>query len=200
MKTTIAAILIATASVVHANLIDLTPLGFDPAHGLPPAYFELGKELFFDQAAHGVFNLPEGKQYLNGWVSRYGVLNGGQYFFTNLFAIGNSPNAQIWWNFNNSAAGYSLGLIDVFGRKSDGSTWENIYMIPQGERFLSLEHQLVTLDGMTTIMGISFYGFHGRSFFDKPAVPDSGGTLLLLSLGLAALLLTNRQRKLISKA
>jgi hypothetical protein len=55
---------------------------------LPEAYFRLVEQTFFDSAAHGWFDLPEGRQFLNGWVSKYGILNGADYFSTNLFSIG----------------------------------------------------------------------------------------------------------------
>jgi hypothetical protein len=171
-------------SAAHANLIDLTPGGFDPSQGLPPAFHRLQTQIFFDEAAHGWFDLPGGRQYLNGWVSQYGALNGGTYFFTDLFTLGDTPNASIWWNFNGAPNGYWLSTIDVFGRRADGTAWENIYGVPWSDRFVSLENQLVGLDGYTTIMGISFYGLNPAT------VPDQANTGALLLLAVIAVLLT----------
>jgi hypothetical protein len=156
MKTTLAAILIATASVAHANLVDITPLGFNPDRGLPQIFNALGKQLYFDTAAHGCFAPP--RECYNGWMNQYGVLDGGIYFFTNLFDISPTPSALIWWNFNNSPPGYRLTYILVSGRKPDQSVWMHLYGVRRSEQLISPGNQLVTLDGMTVITGISFYG------------------------------------------
>src|SRR6266496_3073038 len=155
---TIRTIIVSSAlliSAAHANLIDLTPGGFNIDHGLPPAFHRLQTHIFFDEAAHGYFDTPSGTQYYDGWVSQYGAPNG-----------------------------YWLSTVDVFGRRADGTPWENIYGGRWGERFLNLEDQIVTLDGITTIMGISFYGLN--------TVPDEAntGTLLLVAVSAIAILLT----------
>ena len=85
---------------------------------------------------------------------------------------------------NAAPNGYWLSTIDVFGRRADGTPWENIYGVTWGERFASLEDQLVTLDGSTTIMGISFYGLNPAT------VPDEANTGALLLLAVSAVLLT----------
>src|SRR6266487_866207 len=130
---TIRTILISSAllvSAAHANLIDLTLGGFNIDQGLPPSFHRLQTQIFFDEAAHGVFGPPP--TYYNGWVSQYGALNGETYFFTNLFTLGDTPSASIWWNFNGAPNGYWLSTIDVFGRRADGTPWENIYGVPWG--------------------------------------------------------------------
>jgi len=184
---TIRTIIVSSAlliSAAHANLIDLTPGGFNIDHGLPPAFHRLQTHIFFDEAAHGYFDTPSGTQYYDGWVSQYGALNGGTYFDTNLFVLGDIASASISWNFNGAPNGYWLSTVDVFGRRADGTPWENIYGGRWGERFLNLEDQIVTLDGITTIMGISFYGLN--------TVPDEAntGTLLLVAVSAIAILLT----------
>src|SRR6266516_3477987 len=182
---TIRTIIISSAlliSAAHANLIDLTPGGFNIDNGLPPAFHRLQTQIFFDTRAHGVVGPPP--RYYNGWVSQYGALNGGTYFFTNLFTLGDTPGASISWNFNGAPNGYWLSTIDVFGRRADGTAWESIYGVPWSDRFLSLSDQLVTLDGFTTIMGISFYGLNPET------VPDKVNTGALLLLAVSAILLT----------
>jgi hypothetical protein len=157
MKTLLLILLCAT--VARAQLIDLTPGGFNPDDGLPPAYFQLLEQTFFDEAAHGWFNLPEGLTYLNGWVSRYGELDGGVYFFTNLFRLGDTPSASIWWDFKQTENG--LTMLDVWGRKPDGTAWEHIYAVRRNKQRRS-PPVLVTLDGMTFIQSIAFYGTDHR--------------------------------------
>jgi hypothetical protein len=156
-------LLVVCVGTAHAHLIDLTPGGFDIDQGLPPSFERLQTHIFFDEAAHGFFDLPEGTQYLNGWVSRFGALNGGTYFFTDLFGR-DTPTVSIWWDFTGAPTGYWLTTIDVFGRRADGSPWENIYGVSFGQRF----------------EGIGL---------NPATVPDTADTSALFILGLGALLL-----------
>jgi hypothetical protein len=153
-------IIALSISLAQAHLVDLTPGGFNPDQGLPPAYYLLQQQTFFDEAAHGWFDLPGGRQYLNQWVSLYGALNGGTYFFTNIFTLpAETPSALIWWDFTGQPDGYYLTMVLVEGRKADGTAWANIYAVRgRGPQIRRLEEQLVTLDGMASIYGISFFG------------------------------------------
>jgi hypothetical protein len=172
MKTTIAAILIATASVAHANLIDLTPGGFN-ADNAPPAFYQFIAQWsshqidFFDEAT------PD------GWVSLYGILNGGTYFNTDL--IGNpGQSAGVSWDFS-SLPGWSMSRMLIFGRAADGTPWDNLYAVP---------HSFLKIDALETVwlhegVDISSISFFGR-WPGSPA-PDGGSTLLLAALGLALL-------------
>ncbi len=171
----------------HANLIDLTPGGFNIADGIPPAFRRLITQTFFDEGAHGYFQTPNGTEYFNSWVSRYGALNGGTYFFTDLFDLGDTPTASVSWNFGGAPNGCWLSTIDVFGTRPDGTASENIYRVPYGERFTGLG-DLVTLDGSTTIMGISFYGL------DPTTVPEEAHTGALLLLAVSAIFLAYRTK------
>jgi hypothetical protein len=159
MKKLILILTLAFVSITHAQqLIDLTPGGFNVDEGLPPAFFELQEQIFFDEAAHGFFDLPEGQFYFDGWVSMFGELDGGTYFFTDLFGR-DTPSASIWWDFRHTT--WTLTMIDVWGRKSDGTAWEHIYAVRPNKARKS-QPELVTVDGMTFIQGISFYGGTGR--------------------------------------
>ena len=149
-------ILLITVTTTFGQLIDLTPGGFDPEQGLPPAFFQLQEQVFFDEAAHGWFQLPNGQHYFNGWVSMFGELDGGTYFFTNLFVLGDTPSASVWWDFR-TLNNYGLTMINVWGRKPDGTSWEHIYGVRRGLQKMS-HPVLVTLDGMTFINSIAFYG------------------------------------------
>jgi len=104
MKTLL--LILLSATIARAQLIDLTPGGFNPDEGLPPVYHELINQTFFDEAAHGWFDLPvNGQVYLNQWVSMYGALDGGTYFHTNLFFLGDTPSASVWWDFRRTITG-----------------------------------------------------------------------------------------------
>jgi len=94
---------ILLSPLAYADLIDLTPGGFNVDNGLPPAFTRLQTQLFFDEAAFGTFNLPTGPTFIDGWVSQFGVLNGGQFFFTNLFSVSPTATASISWNFTGGA-------------------------------------------------------------------------------------------------
>jgi hypothetical protein len=180
----IAAIVVGTA---HANLIDLTPGGFNAVNGLPPAFERLQTQLFFDEAAFGTFNLPTGPKFFDGWVSQFGVLNGGQYFFTNLFSVSPTANASISWNFSGAPNGDWLSTIDVFTQTPTGIVNENIYGVPWDQRFDGTG--TVTIDGSSTINGISFYGLNPAT------VPDGGMTLSLFTLSLLALGCIKQRKK-----
>ena len=154
LKTFLLAMILCGATIAHAQtLIDRTLGGFNPVEGLPPAFFELQNQIFFDEAAHGYFDPPPA--YLNGWVSMFGALNGGTYFFTNLFTLGDTPSASIWWDFGHT--GNELTMIDVSGTKADGTPWEHIYSVRFNKERKSPAVN-VTLDGMTFIRSIAFYG------------------------------------------
>jgi hypothetical protein len=173
MKTKyILTLLIATASIAHANLIDLTPGGFD-VNNAPPAFFEfISEEVqhqfdFFDSATP------------NGWVSLYGILNGGTYFNTDL--IGNpGQSTSVSWDFS-TLPGWSMSRLLLEGRAQDGTAWDNLYAVPNSFRNFDALETVLIHDGVD-ISSISFFGRWPGS-----PVPDNGSTLLLSALGLAGL-------------
>jgi|SRR5437667_3329897 len=161
MKTKLTFLLaIACLCTAQARVIDVTPGGYNPDGPLPPAFYQLIRQTFFDEAAHGWFYTPNGREHINDWVSLYGVLDGGTYFFTNIFSLpGNTPSALIWWDFTGEPNGYFLTGILVEGFQADGQTpWANIYAIQGMERMQSLGEHLIILNGMASITSISFYG------------------------------------------
>jgi hypothetical protein len=167
---TIIALLIATAITAQADLIDLTPGGFSAANELPPALEMLFTQTFFDEAGHGTFYLPDGPTYFDGWISRYGRLNGGRYFFTDLFGR-DTPTASVFWNMPGAPDHFGMTMLDVVG-VLDGVIWDNIYYVPPSDRFI-IPATLVNVHPGTNILGISFYG-----------APDSGSTIVLFGLTL----------------
>src|SRR6266404_6086677 len=94
MKTKIIALLFITftGATARATLIDLTPGGFQ-SDNAPPAFYEFLEHetqqwfTFFDEARV----IPP----YHGWVSLYGVLNGGTYFNTDLFTLDPTPTANV---------------------------------------------------------------------------------------------------------
>lgn len=163
MKTKLAILLSALAMTAQAHLIELTPGGFNVDEGLPPAFFQLSGQTFFDQAVQDFPGWPT-----NGWVSQFGRINGGVFFNTDL--IGRSTQvAAVSWNMFGEPDHYFMYMIDVFGRDADGRPWENIYGVTGAEWFEG--SGIVRVHEDTRIMGISFYGSN--------FVSDTGSTLML---------------------
>lgn len=159
------------ACSARGSLINVTPGGWHYAdHGnVGPAvindilYSENHHQLeFFDEARPG------------GWISRYGTLNGGVYFFTDLISQEEST-ALVSWNFA-GLPGYSMLWLDVFGF-NNGDPWESVYRVPWSLRIDSDGWQPVTLDGNVLISSISFYGQSPNS-----VVPEGGNTLYMAML------------------
>jgi hypothetical protein len=167
-------LIILFAVSAQAHLQDLTPGGFNVDDGLPPAFFRAIEQTFFDSAARGFFDLPEGTTYLNGWVSRFGRLNGADWFDTNLFE-GDTTVASVSWDLANQQDGFWLSTIFVAGIGG----WTHIYGVTGNERFLG--EGIVTLDGEHIISQIGFYGLSPNN------VPDTGATLMLFGLALGGL-------------
>src|SRR5438874_2348022 len=199
MRTTLIALLCLVASSLQANLIDLTPGGWDwNAQGkIPPALEALSKAeasnliSFFDEGRVIPYTDGNGMHDIHGWVSQFGVLNGGTYFNTDLFSLDPTANAGISWNFS-ALPGYSLGWVDVFGRDQNGNAWDHFYRVGPPSRFEG--SGTVTLNGEVTIDGIAFYGKTPTS-----NVPERCTTLLLLLYGLGGLLSFRRITTLTNK-
>jgi len=180
-KTCLIIYVFALTSMARAGLIDLTP-GGTPTDSGPPTPVAIHG--FYDEAAFGWFSLPEGRTFLRGWVSRFGILNGGQYFFTDLFTNDPSTVADVSWNF--AGTPYRMLYIDVVGWNTDGTGLvANLYKV-MGASLVTGSGQ-VTLDGVQNITGISFYG-HNPAL----GVPDSGSTGALLCFGIFGILCSVR--------
>jgi hypothetical protein len=163
-------LLLFSPLATKAHLVDLTPGGFTDFR--PDLILRLNQEVFFDSARP------------NGWVSRFGRLNGADWFETNLFTIGDSPFASISWDLTGQPDGFWLNFVTVFGITEDGVGWSNFYRTSPDQRFIG--EGIVTLNGIVAIDQIAFYG--------RNRAPDTGPTLLLFGLALAAVLFANRWR------
>jgi opacity protein-like surface antigen len=137
-----------------ANLIDLTPGGFNASNGLPPAFFQVinSSIRFLDEARPYPYTVYYFEPiHPPGWVSRFGVLNHGVYFDTNAIA---SPGttAQVSWNFTGS----NFRLTHLFLAGGTTTSVEHIYGVSSGDQFQG--SATVTLDGVTNIISVAFYG------------------------------------------
>jgi hypothetical protein len=111
-----------------------------------------------------------------GWISLYGELPGGTYFFTNLIGQ-QTETAQVSWDF--TLPGYGMTDLLLFGRDGNGHAWMNLYGVQSGFQFVDFD-QIMLHDGAD----IASIGFYGRTP-DSP-VPDTGSAFALFSLSLCA--------------
>ncbi len=171
----VAALLFAGVSEGRADLMEITP----PGPGGPRNW---SQAVFFDEAAHGTFNTPQGAEYFNGWVSRYGLIDSGQYFFTNVFSSDATNNAMIWWDFTGSS--YWLTYVTMWGLGPNGQNQEKTYAVHRRDRHTAPAQQL-SLAGGYQIQSIAFYGTN--------TLPEPR-TLLLVGMGLTALAVAGKRK------
>jgi hypothetical protein len=174
----IAAALLASATLAHAHLIQLTPGGFSSNAPLTQqeinAYRELPPGL--DLAAHGFFNLPppEGITFLDGWSRHYG----GTYLQVYDFFGHDVTSAAVSWDLTGEPHGYWMTNFFVFGSK-DGELWNNFYRVPHDERF----------EGFGTVIAHAGVNINGIGFYGRNVeIPEGGATLGLFLLGLSVVL------------
>ena len=154
---------------------------------------------FLGAALHGTFNTPSGMQFLSGWSSN-GVLDGGVYFFTDLWDnLPPTNTVSIWWDFTGSEfpgypnGGYvggpwALHYVTVAGRNETiGRTEERLYGVQWPNRVIAGPVQIEVPEGFN-VNQIGFYGGTAR-------VPESGSTLALVMLGLPWLFLLRRRAR-----
>jgi hypothetical protein len=189
---------LGTATQARANLVDLTPGGVSSEQFVNlPAFEDLQHSLFFDDAAYGTFYTlqctPEscaaGLEFLDGWVSNYGVLDGGTHFWTGLFNTSPTSETNTWWNF--TGTDFWLTEILVWGCTDDscqnGSRY-HAYAPNYDERFVSAARETLALPDGYMIKDIAFYGL------DSAHVPEYGSTLAFLCVGIASLWALDRRR------
>ena len=141
----------------HGFLTDLTPGGFyEPdAEHWPQAFIDFlldqppyGDLLFFDEMIAVPYEI-NGQDYSPGWVSQFGVLNGGIYFFCHIDQTGPVPVTVIRWNFIGS--NYYLDTIYLH---SDDTAFTSLYKIRFGNRGVGL----ITIDNIKPVDDVAFYG------------------------------------------
>jgi hypothetical protein len=180
VKTKLLILILFICGSARANLIELTPGGFN-VDNAPPAFFQFIQQWtqhqfdFFDSATP------------NGWVSLYGILDGGTYFNTGL--IGHpGQSATVNWDFT-TLPGYSMSRLLVEGRALDGTAWANIYAVPHSLNELDTLETVIAGEGVD-ILSIAFFGRWPGS-----PVPDIGGTATLFAIAIAALLFGFRRMR-----
>lgn len=182
MKTRIIILLLALTTGARATLIDLTPGGFDVGT-FPPPFLEFLRQqashtlLFYDSMSAVPYTI-NGTTYPGGWVSQFGILNGGTYFFCHIDQSGPVPETTISWDFT----GTDFFLKDVLVEGNNG--WANLYRVSNPR--LPAEGS-VTIDGVLDIYQIAFYGINPNQ------VPDTSSTLGLLVLAVAGLVAWKRK-------
>ena len=143
--------------VADRYLIDLTPGGFyEPdAEHWPQAFIDFlvsqlpdGDLLFFDEMIAVPYEI-NGVEYPPGWVSQFGVLNGGTYFFCHIDRTGPVPVTIIRWDFTGSD--YYLDTIYIHDNETD---FTSLYKIQIGNRGVGR----VTIDNFKRLDHIAFYG------------------------------------------
>lgn len=171
MKTKLAVIiaLCVTASA-HANLIDLTPGGFDLTEPLPTVVAN-----FFRNYGHGMQNIA-GALIVNRqpeW-SPFTIFGDDQF---NLSLNPDGTGADIDWDL--SGTGFHLRF--VFVESSD--LLAHLYAV-RGRELITGDG-FIEIDGMTPILAATFAGGN--------RIPEGGSTLALMGLGMVALFFLKRK-------
>jgi hypothetical protein len=143
----------------------------DPnGNNVPLAYTRAISQLHLDTSLSPIFGLGP-------WL-----FGNGEFLFSNLFETSPTSAADIGWNLTDELFGDWLTYVVLFGQNSDGDGTYNVYGV-HGLKFRDdLEH--VTIDGISTINGIAFYGWN----INQPTVPENDLTSILFVLGLVSLL------------
>jgi hypothetical protein len=178
-KLLIAAFLAGTTMMAQAKLIDVVSFSQFP---VPDEYIDVfitmaKREIqFFDSAVSSAHpNRPP------GWVSLYGSLDGGEFFFTDLFEDKSLSQTQVSWDFGGTP--YFLRYITLSGRdKEEDAEWVHVYQVPFKFQFADVgESVQLNPNGTGQIFSIAFYG---KSISN---LPESGTTACLLGLSLVSL-------------
>jgi hypothetical protein len=160
MKKQIVILLLLPIASAYSALVPLTPGGFD-TEVLPwPAPFINfierqinGNLLFFDDMSAIPWYDEYGNEHPPGWVSRYGILNGGTYFFCHIDQTGPVPKTTISWDMTGS--GFYMAEIYVDGYDGEGHLTA-LYGVPQ--LGMLTDRGSVTIDRVFPITTIGFYG------------------------------------------
>lgn len=154
--------MLALTAGVHAGFINLNPGGYEyaaPEFNPPPSLLQLINDEFQNRISFFDSATP------NGWVSQFGVLNGGTYFFTNLINGVPLSTALVSCDFLGSP--YTMRYVDVVG-SNNGDFWESVYLVTGATRLDSNGWLETLLDETVIIDSIAFYGTTPEN------VPDSG--------------------------
>ena len=164
MKTKILILLLALTATARANLIDLTPGGYDPLNP-PPVVVQWEQQI--GQTIFGIV---------------YAQINNPGYWYpgylqpplVSIDTMG-QPTAALSWNLTGTP--FSVAWIGLNGPNG----LSNLYQVTSPDQIFDLS-ALVTLDGETPIVTLALFGPVAI-----PRLPETGTTLFLFSLGLIAL-------------
>ena len=92
-----------------------------------------------------------------------------------------TTTANVSWDMTGEPHGYWMTLLYIAGVDDRGVLWQNIYRVTKDEWFNSGGNLIVKAHDGVPIDGVSFFG---RRF----ETPDSGATLGLFLIGLAAVI------------
>jgi len=164
MKTLLALCLLAAATTT------LKAKAFD-AGEFPP--------LFFDAVALREVDLFDSAT-IDGWASKYGILNGGTFFTTDLIGAHNPSSSICSWNL---PEGYRMRWIEV-----DGNTGSTFYQIRQDwTNFNSNGSFSAAISG--SIYQIGFWGAAPNM------VPEFDSTIVLFGVAAGALIISSKLAK-----
>jgi hypothetical protein len=172
MKTKIITLLLALTATVRANLIDLTPGGYDPLN--PPPVVVLWQQ----QINQTIFGIAYAQ------INNVGYWYPGylQPPFVSINVMG-QPTATLAWNLTGGP--FSVAWIGLNGP----SGLSNLYHVTSPEQIVELS-ALVTIDEETPITTLALFGP-----VPIPRTTDTGTTLGIFALGLITLAGVRRYRR-----
>jgi len=167
------AAIVLSATLARANLIDLTPGGFDLTKPFPTVV-----QQFFGQygVRPGTMQNLAGANIVNGqpvWspFTPFGPPNFG------LTLNPSGTGANVGWNL------FGTGFRGLFVFVESSRLIANLYAIPG--RFQFNGDGFVEIDGTIPILGVTFAG--------KSAVPDGGSTLMMLGIAVGTVVFAGRR-------
>ena len=164
------AAIVLSATLAHANLIDLTPGGFDLTQTFPTVVAN-----FFAQYRPNRMQNIAGTNIINGQViwSPFTVFGGDRFDITlNPTATG----ADVDWNL--TGTGYDLQFVIA----ESSALIAHLYAVRGMEEYVG--DGFVEIDGAIPFVGITFAG--------RNTIPDTGSTLAMLSIAIGILGLYRR--------
>jgi hypothetical protein len=170
MTTKLAMLVLALTATARANLIDVTPGGYDPRN-LPPVVVQ-----WEQQIGQSIFGIAYAQiNNVGYWYSGY-----LQPPFVSITVMG-EPTATLGWNLTGTQ--FSVAWIVLNGPNG----LSNLYQVTSPDQIFDLS-ALITIDGETPITTLALFG--------PVAIPtpDAGSTLGIFVLGLIALASLRRYR------
>jgi hypothetical protein len=170
----IAVILTLIPSLCVGSLIDVTPGGFHTGDFPRPFLQFINDQRGVIQFFDSMTSVPT-SGFPAGWISQFGILNGGTFFFAHIDESGPVPTTEISWDF--SGSNFFLLAVLVEGLDND---LKNLYRIRFTDPARTEGSATITINGTANIFDIAFFG-------NDHFVLDSGWTIVLFFIGLISL-------------